>query len=549
MTYRTTQRLRFANLALMTQEDPDRPLAISYLRFSTPEQEKGDSYRRQTQAAEQYAAKHGLELTDDLRFEDRGVSAFKGRNTTEGKLGAIIDMVEQGAIPRGTYLLVEGFDRLSREDPFDASYAFQGLIRAGLVVVTLSDGAVYTRETMRGPDGVTRMIVSLAMMMRANDESLTKSRRLTAANEAKRQAAYSADPSSRKRLTKISPAWLTARDDTDTAGPDGWIVDEEKAAVIRRIFEMGRNRDGMETVAARLNRENVPPFGRGERWHGSYVHKLWHNPAVIGTFIPHTLEVDEKGKRRRVPQEPIPGYYPAIIDEALWADVQTRKDVAKPRGSSTKHPVKNPLAGIGKCGHCGATVTRVQKGERSKPKLVCTKAKYGSCEGGYQSVNVADVEAALREHGHAVVANAPLGEGTEALEAALEGTEAAFDAKSETLFQLIEELATEPSPAKRQAVRAAEGELEAIKADIEQLEADIIQNAPATVKARMAALERTLCPEEGDGPATPEELSQALQRACERVVIDWVSGSLLLDWRQGGQSRIVWGWTNTDHTK
>jgi len=538
MTYRTSQRLRFADLPLMTQDDPDRPLAISYLRFSTPEQERGDSFRRQTKAAEDYAAKHGLLLTDDLRFEDKGVSAFRGNNAASGELSQLRRMVEDGEIPRGTYLLVENLDRLSRDTPYRANRQLGTLIDAGLVVVTLSDGNVYSEEVMNSEEGLYKMFASLMVMMRANEESRTKSRRLAAANAAKRDRA-AADL---KRLTKRGPAWLTARDDTDMAGPEGWIVDEDKAAVIRRIFEMGRDRVGMETVAARLNQEGVPPFGRGMRWHGSYVQKLWHNPAVIGTIIPHALEVDNQGKKRRVPQEAIPGYYPAIIGEALWADVQTRKDVAKPRGSSTKQPVKNPLAGIGKCGYCGSTVTRVQKGERSKPKLVCTKAKHGSCEGGYQSVNVADVETALREQGHAVVATAPLGEGTEALEAALEGTEASFDAKSETLFQLIEELAKEPSPAKRQAVRAAEGELEALKADIEQLEADIIQNAPTTVKARMAALERTLCPEEGEDPATPEELSQALQRTCERVVIDWTSGSLLLDWRQGGQSRIVWGW-------
>ncbi|KVR83488.1 recombinase family protein [Burkholderia vietnamiensis] len=48
--------------------------AYSYLRFSTPEQAQGDSFRRQTALAEAYAQQHGLELDTTLRFADEGVS-------------------------------------------------------------------------------------------------------------------------------------------------------------------------------------------------------------------------------------------------------------------------------------------------------------------------------------------------------------------------------------------------------------------------------------------------------------------------------------------
>lgn len=63
--------------------------AYSYLRFSTPEQQKGDSKRRQSTAAQEYAARHGLELDTALSFQDLGVSAFRGKNTEEGDLNGI----------------------------------------------------------------------------------------------------------------------------------------------------------------------------------------------------------------------------------------------------------------------------------------------------------------------------------------------------------------------------------------------------------------------------------------------------------------------------
>jgi DNA invertase Pin-like site-specific DNA recombinase len=62
------------------------PRAYSYLRFSTPDQLKGDSYRRQTQLAQEYARKHSLELDQSLTFEDLGVSAYRSKNVKTGAL-------------------------------------------------------------------------------------------------------------------------------------------------------------------------------------------------------------------------------------------------------------------------------------------------------------------------------------------------------------------------------------------------------------------------------------------------------------------------------
>jgi hypothetical protein len=47
-----------------------KPKAYSYLRFSTPDQAKGDSYRRQTEAANDYARANNLELDSELTFAD-----------------------------------------------------------------------------------------------------------------------------------------------------------------------------------------------------------------------------------------------------------------------------------------------------------------------------------------------------------------------------------------------------------------------------------------------------------------------------------------------
>jgi hypothetical protein len=77
---------------------PSGARAFSYLRFSTPEQMKGDSFRRQSSMAAAYARQHGLELDVDLTFHDLGKSAFRGQNIGEaGRLGDFLEAVKRSA--------------------------------------------------------------------------------------------------------------------------------------------------------------------------------------------------------------------------------------------------------------------------------------------------------------------------------------------------------------------------------------------------------------------------------------------------------------------
>src|SRR5262245_3008634 len=123
------------------------PKAYSYLRFSTPEQLQGDSYRRQTQLAANYASQNGLTLDTELTFEDLGVSAFRGRNAKTGALNAFLRAVEDEVVPYGSFLLVESLDRISRDAVVDAQALFLNIIRSGIVLVTLIDGRQFSRES------------------------------------------------------------------------------------------------------------------------------------------------------------------------------------------------------------------------------------------------------------------------------------------------------------------------------------------------------------------------------------------------------------------
>jgi DNA invertase Pin-like site-specific DNA recombinase len=96
--------------------DTKTPRAYSYVRFSTPEQAKGHSRDRQTERAKAWAEKRGVTLDAELSFEDHGVSGFTGANVEAGKLGHFLECVRTGAVPRGSWLIVESLGRQTRRD-------------------------------------------------------------------------------------------------------------------------------------------------------------------------------------------------------------------------------------------------------------------------------------------------------------------------------------------------------------------------------------------------------------------------------------------------
>ncbi|MGD9472796.1 MAG: recombinase family protein [Novosphingobium sp.] len=107
------------------------PKAYSYIRMSTPEQRQGHSTERQYEATKAYADTHGLDLEDIIL--DEGVSAFHGQNADIGKLSEFLRAVGDGRVERGSYLIVESLDRITRQDLFPAM-ALLDRIRGGKAV-------------------------------------------------------------------------------------------------------------------------------------------------------------------------------------------------------------------------------------------------------------------------------------------------------------------------------------------------------------------------------------------------------------------------------
>jgi DNA invertase Pin-like site-specific DNA recombinase len=249
-----------------------KPRAYSYLRMSTDLQLKGDSRRRQLEASKAYAEEHELELADDAQLEDIGISAFKGANARDGALGQFLAAVKGGSVERGSYLLVESLDRLSREEILPAHTLFLSIVQAGINLVTLIDKRVYRAKSTNLVD----MITSLVIMERAHEESKTKSMRVGAAWKNKRTKAAEGQP-----MTARCPAWLRLSSDGRS-----YEIIPERSEIVRQIFADSAAGLGMYSIANRLNKSGLPAFVGKNGWHRSYLAKTLENRAVLGEFQP-----------------------------------------------------------------------------------------------------------------------------------------------------------------------------------------------------------------------------------------------------------------------
>ena len=322
--------------------------AYSYVRMSNSEQLRGDSLRRQTELSLRYAAANGLELVEDFKLHDIGVSAFKGDNATTGKLGKFLDAVKAGQVPVGSYLLVESLDRLSRQKVTSAMNLFLALTENGINIVTLSDNQVYKA----GETELPQLMYSMMIMSRANEESEMKSRRNGAAWDEKRKNIEV------QKLTSVSPAWLRISPDKKN-----FMIVEGRDKIVKRIFELAEAGCGANFITKALNSDSIPTFGRSSGWIESYIEKILKNRAVFGEFQPRR----RRGAVRVPDGEPLRNYFPTIIDEDTFLRVQAARRRRGFGGGGRKgKQLKNLFTHVAVCDYCGQPMRFLDKGAGPK---------------------------------------------------------------------------------------------------------------------------------------------------------------------------------------
>ncbi len=332
--------------------------AISYKRFSSGRQARGNSVARQTDMAEEYAARHGLRIMDT--YLDAGVSAYDGTNGDTGALRHMLDAAKAGKFRQGTPLLIESLDRLSRRAAWRAQRLLTELVEAKLVVVTLVDELVYSEQSL--DEDPMRFMMSIAIMIRSNDESKNKSKRSLDNRAREREQVRTS-----KTLIGRRKAWVDK-------GKDGKGIPNDHAPTVLRIYQDAASGYGAMKIAARLNDSRVATFGGGERWYPGSVLCVLNDDAVMGIYQPHHYEKLPGDRRKRVPLgDPVEGYYPVVVPLAL-VDRAREGLINRLNARGRSGPTwANLVKGLCRCAVCKGRVHHFER-VRGYPYLRCYAA-------------------------------------------------------------------------------------------------------------------------------------------------------------------------------
>jgi DNA invertase Pin-like site-specific DNA recombinase len=526
--------------------------AYSYLRFSTPEQALGDSERRQVENARAYAIANDLELDESLTFDDKGISAFRGKNVGKhGKLRTFLDAVKQGVIAKGSYLLVESVDRITRQNPWDALDVFREIINSEIILVTVNDRRVYSRDIMR--KSLEAGIMLQLVCMRAHEESLTKSNRIKQARAAQRRKAHDGT-----LYSSTVPGWLRVEgrvyvDNRPTGGK--CIPIPDRVQIVRRIFRMYLDGEGLDSITSALNTEGVDTWGTGERkaahWHRSFISKVLDNPAVIGVFQTHE-DTYVDGRRGREKRDAVEGYYPVVIDRETWDRVQAMRSGHKSagKGKHTTGKLNNLFAGLLQCPKCNGSMflrdhgVRVWNGKPYPHRSVVCYAAHSSKGVLCARTGVAydRIEQAFLRKWKELLDTMPGGVATEDLEVELANTDGALGGALDMRDNTLAAIQRGSTPALLEQLRKTDGDIKELQEEMAKLAQQVAAASPSMVDARAQELAEVL----SDEPLDRKRANARMRALLSSVVVDYDACSLSFNWQHGGESSVMYSFPKTD---
>ena len=170
------------------------------------------------------------------------------------------------------------------------------------------------------------------------------------------------------------------------------IVDEDEAAIVRRIFREYLEGARFRDIANGLERDKIKTGGKKYKWHLSTIQGILQNEKYMGdALLQKTITTDFIEKTRIKNDGTVPQYYvkdsqEAIIPRDIFVQVQeemTRRanmytgiDGTKKRVYSSKYA----LSSICICPKCGDIFRRVAWNNRGKKSVVwrcCTRVENG----------------------------------------------------------------------------------------------------------------------------------------------------------------------------
>ncbi|MDR3542157.1 MAG: recombinase family protein [Desulfosporosinus sp.] len=144
------------------------------------------------------------------------------------------------------------------------------------------------------------------------------------------------------------------------------VINEEQAAIVRRICKDYLSRLGISRIAKGLKADGIRNISGKVKWASSVIREIIRNEKYVGDMLlQKTITKDFKKKRNKgeVSMYYVKDSHPAIISredfkKAQELMVERAKSKSNIEGNREKYLKLYTLTGTIECGHCGKTYKR-----------------------------------------------------------------------------------------------------------------------------------------------------------------------------------------------
>lgn len=352
---------------------------VIYARFSSDNQNPR-STADQIDMCRKRAEQEGWTVV--ATFEDTAISGAAGIDAHQRPgLAAMLALVEAGGVDQ---VLAESTDRISRHVA-DAHTIRERIEFVGARLFTLFDGTVTPMVGLVKGFMDAQFRTDLAKRVRRGHVGALKSGRIPGSIAyGHRQA---------NRLDEKGKAIRGLRE-----------IDEERAAIVRRIFREFAAGRSTRAIVKDLNAENVPG-PRGGIWHETALNGgvrlrtgMLRNETYRGLISYGWSRSVVNPKTRQRGNRPTDGEaveskhmaHLQIIDDETWQRVQDRLAENSGRAPERCRRPKHVLSGLGVCGICGAPWVK-----QSSTFWGCSRRTYGHACTNNRLINTRRYEGAV----------------------------------------------------------------------------------------------------------------------------------------------------------
>lgn len=196
-----------------------------------------------------------------------------------------------------------------------------------------------------------------------------------------------------------------------------WIIDEEAAAVVRRIFHSVLAGESIAEIGRSLRADKIPiPSEHWKRigqpvrapkysdpyaWSATTIGYILKRPEYMGRMVLGKTVCENyktKAHRHTEPEEQFvfEGAIPVIIDEETWHNVQRIRETK--RRQPKREAVSNRLTGLLYCADCGAKMTfrsNMVQGKWLDEAFICGRYRHLTRDCTMHYISAKKIEAAL----------------------------------------------------------------------------------------------------------------------------------------------------------